>query len=235
MTSTLVPRLLPKSRLERLRPSARLAPRPKFVPSRREGLATRDAALGERDIVARLRLGEDEAYETLVRTYGPRMLNVARGYLPTEEDAENATQSAFLLAFRGIHRFDGASRLSTWLHRIVVNSALMRLRYNRRHPEVRLDAQRTEAEGTFGRPGHGTAVAEVVGRRDASERVLRAVRELPDATRAATRLHLVYGRTLSETSLLLGRPLGSVKGCVERGRRSLRALLTPAAGWSPET
>jgi RNA polymerase sigma-70 factor (ECF subfamily) len=180
-------------------------------------------------MVARLRLGEHEAYETLVRTHGPRMLSVARGYLPTQEDAENATQSAFLLAFRFIHRFDGASLLSTWLHRIVVNSALMRLRYNRRHPEVRLDALGPEGDSIFGRPGHAApSVAEIVGRRDAHERMLRAVQSLPQATRAATRLHVVYGRTLSETSLLLGRPLGAVKGSVERGRKSLRALLTPA-------
>ena len=81
----------------------------------------------EVDLVARLRAGDDDAFETLVRRHGGRMLAVARRYLG-EEDARDAVQEAFLSAFKAIDRFDGRARLGTWLHRIVVNSALMRLR-----------------------------------------------------------------------------------------------------------
>src|SRR6187402_1825192 len=85
--------------------------------------ASPDAALLEA-----LRSGEPGAFEQLVRTHGGRLLAVARRLLGNEEDARDAVQEAFLNAFRGIDRFEGGSLLSTWLHRITVNVALMKLR-----------------------------------------------------------------------------------------------------------
>ena len=81
----------------------------------------------ETSLLAGLRRGEEAAFELLVRTYGGRLLQVARRFVG-EDDARDALQEAFLSAFKSIGRFDGRSKISTWLHRIVVNSALMRLR-----------------------------------------------------------------------------------------------------------
>src|SRR6185295_17120393 len=86
-------------------------------------------------LVSGLRAGKDEAFETLVRLYAGGLLRVARRFLPNEEDARDAVQDAFISAFRSIEKFQAGSKLSTWLHRIVVNSALMKLRTRRRHPE----------------------------------------------------------------------------------------------------
>ena len=97
------------------------------------------AAPDERVLIERLRAGEDAAFEELVRTHGGRMLAVARRFLRGEEDARDAVQDAFLSAFRSVDRFEGQSRLSTWLHRIVVNAALMKLRTRRRKPEKLID------------------------------------------------------------------------------------------------
>ena len=63
------------------------------------------------------------------------MLSVARRLVRDEEDARDAVQEAFLSAFRSVGRFEGGSRLATWLHRIVVNCCLMRIRTRQRHPE----------------------------------------------------------------------------------------------------
>ena len=93
----------------------------------------------EAELVLALRAGDSAAYERLVRTYGNWLLAVARRILHNEEDARDAVQEAFLSAFRGLAKFDGASRLSTWLHRIAINAALMRLRSKRRRPEASLD------------------------------------------------------------------------------------------------
>ncbi len=81
----------------------------------------------EAELVAGLRRGDEAAFELMVRSYGGRLLQVARRFLK-EEDARDALQEAFLSAFKAIDRFDGKARISTWLHRIVVNAALMRLR-----------------------------------------------------------------------------------------------------------
>src|SRR5262245_52418857 len=97
------------------------------------------SAPGEPKLLERLLAGEEAAYEQLVRTYGGRMLAVARRFLPVEEDARDAVQDAFLSAFRSIRRFEGNAQLSTWLHRIVVNAALMKLRTRRRKPEQSIE------------------------------------------------------------------------------------------------
>src|SRR5262249_12366935 len=82
----------------------------------------------EAQAVAALRHKDHEAFETVVRRFGGRMLATARRYLPGEEDGADAVQDAFLSAFQAIDRFEGKSQLATWLHRIVVNACLMKLR-----------------------------------------------------------------------------------------------------------
>lgn len=184
---------------------------------------------GESALVAGLHQGSDAAYETLVRTYGPQMLAIARRYFPAQEDAEDVLQSAFLLVFRFIHGFQGKCKLSTWLHRVVVNCSLMRIRTRHRHPEERLsvsaceDHQMTE----FG-SGAGPSVDEELAQQETRARLLRAVEYLPDMVRGAVRLRDLEGLSLDQTSLLLGRSLTSVKMAIRRGHLTLRAMLDHA-------
>jgi len=98
-----------------------------------------DGAETESDLVARLRAGDEAAYAELVRTQGGRMFAVARRLLRSDDDAADAVQEAFVSAFRAIASFEGGARLSTWLHRIVVNAALMKLRTRARRPEVSIE------------------------------------------------------------------------------------------------
>src|SRR6185295_6039768 len=79
-------------------------------------------------LLAALRRGDDAAFETLVRTHASRMLAATRRILHNEDDAREALQDAYISVFRHIGGFTGGSRLSTWLHRIAVNAALMKLR-----------------------------------------------------------------------------------------------------------
>jgi len=83
--------------------------------------------------------GEAVAFEQLVRQYGGRLLAASKRLLSNHEDALDAVQDAFLSAFKSIESFDGRSRLSTWLHRIDVNAALMKLRSKARHPKQSID------------------------------------------------------------------------------------------------
>jgi len=87
---------------------------------------------GDAVLVERLRSRDPQAFEVLVRQYGGRMLATAWRFVGADEDARDVVQEAFLAAFRAIDTFAGAARLSTWLHRIVINAALMRLRSRRR-------------------------------------------------------------------------------------------------------
>ena len=90
--------------------------------------------------MARLKRGDAQAFEELVRRYSGRLLRAARRILASEDDARDALQDAFVAAFRSLGKFEATARLSTWLHRIVVNASLMKLRTRRRKPEEAIEA-----------------------------------------------------------------------------------------------
>ena len=96
-------------------------------------------SLQEASLVARLRSGDPDAFEILVRTHMPALLRVARRFMRSEEDARDAVQDAFLNVFRSIEGFQSEAKLSTWLHRIAVNAALMKLRSQQRHEEESIE------------------------------------------------------------------------------------------------
>src|SRR5262249_59285420 len=82
---------------------------------------------GDATLVERLRRGDADAFETVVRAYGGRMLATARRFVG-EDDARDVVQDAFIAAFRNLDGFAGDARLSNWLHRIVIHAALLKLR-----------------------------------------------------------------------------------------------------------
>src|SRR5271170_5686214 len=93
------------------------------------------AAMDESTMVAGMHGGNEAAYDACVRSHGYTLLAVARRILGNEEDARDAVQEAFLNAFRGMAHFDGRAQLGTWLHRIALNAAFMKLRKRRLRPE----------------------------------------------------------------------------------------------------
>jgi len=187
--------------------------------------------LDEEDLLARLRAGEEAAYETLVRTYGGRMLAAARRILQREEDAQEAVQEAFLSAFKAIDGFEGASRLGTWLHRIAINAALMKLRRLDRRQERSVedllpshdgDGRFLEPPSSWGEAADGPAL-----RREARELVREKIAELPEIYRIALTLRDIEGLTNDELAEALGVTVNAAKIRVHRARQALRTLLDP--------
>src|SRR5215203_6288229 len=121
------------------------------------------------DLVRRLKAGDEDAYATIVRTFGGRMLAVARRFLHDEDLARDAVQDAFLSAFRAIGSFDGDAHIATWLHRIVVNAALMKLRTRRRKPEQSIEPMLP----AFAEDGHHADRPVVAWTTSAEEALLR--------------------------------------------------------------
>lgn len=185
----------------------------------------------ESKLLERLRRGEDDAYEELVRVHGGRMLSVAKRMLRNEEDARDAVQDAFLSAFRAVDRFEGGSQLGTWLHRIVVNAALMKLRTRRRKPEEPLDPllPRFLEDGHMERPARAWArpADEALASKETRRMVLDRIAELPETYRTILLLRDVEGLDTDETATALGITPGAVKTRLHRARLALRELLDP--------
>jgi RNA polymerase sigma-70 factor (ECF subfamily) len=185
----------------------------------------------ETRVAERLRAGEEAAFDELVAASGGRLLAVARRMMHREEDAQDAVQDAFLSAVKAIDRFDGRSRLTTWLHRICVNACLMKLRTQRRRPESSI----TELLPRFLDDGHQEVPSrpwqpEPESGIEAEE--LRAlvrskINDLPEGYREVLMLRDIEGLDTEETARMLETTAAAVKTRLHRARQALRTLLDP--------
>lgn len=185
----------------------------------------------EARLLAGLQHGDPLAFEVLVRTYGGRMLAVTRRLLQHEEDARDAVQQAFLCAFRSVQQFRGQSRLSTWLHRIAVNAALMKRRADASRPETPIDPLLPEftSEGYHARPVEMLPEAALM-RREARALVRAAIARLPENYRTVVLLRDIEELSTEETAQALGITTTAVKLRLHRARQALRTLLQASGG-----
>ena len=186
-------------------------------------------AVDEQSLLAALRAGSEFAFETMVRAYGGRLLSVARRITKNDEDARDVVQSAYLNAFRALGDFEGSCQLSTWLHRITVNTALMRLRSQRRKPEESIE---TLLPG-FQEDGHHveqfsdwSAPADRLLEREQTRAMVRAcIQQLPDNYREVLILRDIEELSTEETAKMLSMTQTAVKVRLHRARQALSTLL----------
>ncbi len=199
-----------------------------------QGETRPDITVDESELLVRLRAGNDSAYEDLVRTYSPRLLAVARRIVGNDEDARDVIQDAFLNAFRSLRNFHGDARLSTWLHRIVVNSALMKLRTRKRKPEESIEPLLPAflADGHYAErfTSWGEQADVVVSRAETQELIRRHIDELPESFRTVLVLRDIEGLDTEETARVLDTTPNAVKIRLHRARAALRTLLAPHLG-----
>ena len=196
-----------------------------------EVTAAADAAAADAILLARLRAGDSSAYDDLVRAYSPRMLAVTRRMLNSEDDAKDAVQDAFLSAFRGLANFEGGSLLSTWLHRIAVNAALMKLRTRKRKPERSIetllpvyleDGHHAENFQEWNLPAD-----KAMMRAEQRAVVRQCIGELPANYRTVLILRDIEELDTDEVAERLGVTPNAVKIRLHRARQALRTLLDP--------
>jgi RNA polymerase sigma-70 factor, ECF subfamily len=161
--------------------------------------------------------GDPMAFTTLVQRHRDRLWAVALRTLGNPEDAADALQDALLSAHRSAGNFRGDAQVTTWLHRIVVNACLDRLRRAKTRPTVPLPEHDS---------AHPVEPSDPLGRRELACEIERALRTLPTDQRAALVLVDVEGYSVDETADLLGIPSGTVKSRCARGRAKLVPLLS---------
>ena len=164
--------------------------------------------------------------ETAVREHGGAMLAVARRLLRNEEDARECVQEAYLRAYAKSELFEGRSTFRTWLHRIVVNTALgmLRKRGNRKTqtideflPEFDASSCRIEPMWQF-----DETVEQILQRKTVREAVHRGIESLPDIYRAVLVLRDIEEYSTSEVAELLETNIAVVKTRLHRARAALK-------------
>ncbi len=182
-------------------------------------------------LVSDLKAGEPTAFEALVRMQMPALLRAARRFLRSEEDARDAVQDTFVSAFKSIGTFQENSQLATWLHRILINSCLMKLRAQKRRPEEDIETYlpRFQDDGHQVEPSVPWAeTAESILQRKQTRDLVRAsIDSLPETYRVVLLLRDIEEMTTEETAKLLGITANAVKVRLHRARQALRTLLDP--------
>ncbi|KAA2251341.1 RNA polymerase sigma factor SigM [Solihabitans fulvus] len=174
------------------------------------------AASSDADLIAAHAGGDPHAFSELVRRHRDRMWAVALRTLRDPEEAADALQEAFISAFRAAGSFRAESQVTTWLHRIVVNACLDRVRRRQSRPTVPLP----EAG-----PGEPVAPRDAMSERETHLVVQEALSSLPEEQRAPIVLVDVEGYSVAETAKLLGIAEGTVKSRCARGRAKLAKVL----------
>lgn len=178
-----------------------------------------DAAL-----VAAWQDGDIAAFEMLVRRHEGRVFRMLFRMLGTREEAEDATQEAFLSLHRHGHRFRREARFSTFLYRVAANAALNRRRsLGRARARERELASRQAAGSDL--PSAPRDPESAAGGAEVQEQVQRALQALPPDLRAAVVLYDLEGQPYRDVAQALGVPEGTVKSRIHRGRQALREQL----------
>lgn len=169
----------------------------------------------DRELLSRCRRGDQRALEELVRNTHRRVYGLALRLVGDRFDAEDVVQEAYLRMFRGLAGFREEARFETWMHRIVVNTALNHLRRRGRFGEL-LEDEDVEI------PAPGRWEEQAVDR-DSLERALEV---LPPGQRAVLVMKDVYGLSCKEIGDELGIQEGAVKVRLHRARKRLKGVLT---------
>jgi len=195
------------------------------------GQPSADEAHDQASFVARLRDKDPAACEALVRQFGGKLLTIAHRYLRCDEDCADAVQEAFVSAFQAIGTFAGQSRLDTWLHRILVNVCLMKLRNRSRRQTCSIEdlLPAFDESGHYVQPIRGWRQGpdERLLRDETRALVRRCIDALPDDYRTVLLLRDIEQLSTEETAKILGAAANTIKTRLHRARQALRTLLDP--------
>lgn len=184
----------------------------------------------ETELVAQAQTGDNGAFTELVRLYDRHIYRLALNITRNPEDAKDVLQESLLKAYANLDRFEGNSRFYTWLVRIAINEALLKLRRNRVAKEVSLDEGLAGDDGSF-MPREiedwGENPEERYSKTELQEILANAIENLKLPYRVVFQLRDVDGLSIEETAQALGLSAAAVKSRLLRARLQLRETLNP--------
>ncbi len=183
-----------------------------------------DTAADDRELVAAAQGGDRAALESLLRRHHDRVFALCRRITGSDADAADATQEALIAIVRGLPRFDGRARFSTWIYRIATNACLDELRRQRRRSTAALaSTDGSEHDVLDDVPLLDDRVGDRLD-------IDAALASLPPEFRAAVVLRDVCALDYAEIAQVLGIPPGTVRSRIARGRAAVAATLTGTPG-----
>lgn len=182
---------------------------------------------GELVLVQSAKKGDLEAFSELVKRYDRNIFRIAQHITHNEEDAQDVVQDAFLKAYQNLDQFQGNSKFYTWLVRIAVNEALMKLRRRRTDRTVSIDEDVETEEGSMPREvaDWGPNPEQLYGQSELSDILKKTIQGLPPGFRTVFVLRDVEGLSTEETAEMLGLSIPAVKSRLLRARLQLRDRL----------
>jgi len=188
-------------------------------------------------LLDRVLAGEDELFYELVRPHQTMLFGMAMAIVKDEAEAEDAVQETMVKALTKLGTFRREARFGTWLARIVINAARMKLRKNRRHVHEPLEERDGSDEGEYyprDLADWREIPSEALERRELRNALRRAIEALPRLYREVMVLRDVHKLSTIETAAMLGTTVAAVKSRLLRARLQVRDALAPGidGAWS---
>ena len=171
--------------------------------------------------------GDKSAFTELVNRYAQRVFRVARHITKNDQDAEDVLQDTFLKAYSRLEQFEGHSKFYTWVVRIAVNEALMRMRRGKNRITLSLDQELETKDGAIKRdlPADTEDPEESLSRTELRDGLTQAIDGLSETYRPVFVLRDVEGLSTEETAEMLDLSISAVKSRLLRARLQLRQKL----------
>jgi len=183
--------------------------------------------MDELALIADARRGDLDAFNRLILAYQDLAFNVAFRMLGDDDVAQDATQTAFISAYRNLTAFRGGS-FKAWVLRMVTNTCYDELRRRHRHPTTPLEPEtddEEEMESPHWLADDGPSPEETAEKLELERAIQHCLNELPDEFRTVAILVDVQGLDYEEVSQTIGKPLGTIKSRLARARSRLRGCL----------
>ena len=186
----------------------------------------------EQQWIAAAQKGDHAAFEQLLLQYQQKIYHLALRTCGDPHDAEEATQEAFLAAWKNLPAFRGESSFSTWLYRLTVNACNDLFRKNKAST---LQVPLEDEESALQVPDHAPGPEEQVQRQETRQAVQDALQQLSPEHRQVLLLRELQQLSYDEIARVLDMDLGTVKSRIHRARNQLREILLKAGTFSPHS
>lgn len=182
--------------------------------------------MNELELIQQLRDGNEQAFKTLVDTYQNLVYNTAIGIVQSAEDAEDVSQEVFIKVYRSVRAFKGESKISTWLYRITVSTALDHLRSKKSKKRFSF-LQRLFGDGNeplheipdFYHPG------VALDQKENAARLFKAIDRLPENQKVAFTLNKLEDLSYQEVGEIMNVSISAVESLMHRAKQNLKKIL----------